>query len=155
MGGFQIIHILIFCDVLYKKKNYLRKGLMSRSISGLWFGHRSGHLQLISLRAPCFYCREFVCVTLLYETCTVSKIRKIWRFPDVAGTNPVCHLQVVLVVWQNQTWWPVVLLCCYQLGSTKPPAHPENRDRVCPCDDGKTSHRDAAVRPRKFHCILS
>jgi len=35
-------------------------------------------------------------------------------------------------------------------GATEPPAHPEDGDRVS-SQNGRPSHLDAAVCPRKFH----
>jgi hypothetical protein len=48
---------------------------------------------------------------------------------------------------------PAVLVISF--GFTKPPVHPENRDRVIPRTVPKSSHRDAVVCPRKFYLILS
>jgi len=40
-------------------------------------------------------------------------------------------------------------------GSTKPPAYPEDWDRVSPKNVGKPSRVDVAVRLRKYQWILS
>ena len=39
-------------------------------------------------------------------------------------------------------------------GSTKPSAHPEDWDGFCPRIAWKPSHLEAAVCPKKFHCLL-
>jgi hypothetical protein len=74
----------------------------------------------------------------------------------IASSHNSVH--VVLFSQCDSSNWiscPVLLsVLVISFGATKPPAHPEDWDKIRSRNVGKSSHPDAAVYPRKFRLIF-